>query len=190
MDAINNATVGVEAAVNDARNGLVLRDTTGATTGNLIVANADATNTADRLGVAVDAAQNERRQRFAALQVFHEGVRLDTLNNGQGVRLGSFLITDSLGASSGVNLRTVEAKTVGDVLDLINGLGLAVEARINDTGDGILLVDTGAWQRYPGSARVRHRYRRGRPEDPGTSQTVDSRRARPLKSSTGRPPPS
>ena len=43
IDAINAASVGITAAYNSARNGLVLTDTTGATTSNLIVANGDAT---------------------------------------------------------------------------------------------------------------------------------------------------
>lgn len=143
VEAINAAAVGIEASVNDARNGLVLRDTTGATSGNLIVANADATNSADRLNLAVDAAQNSVDSGALHVQTFHEGLELSSLNNGKGVQLGSIMISDTLGATSGVNLRTSGAKTVGDVLDLINGLGLAVQARINDTGDGIMLVDTG-----------------------------------------------
>jgi flagellar hook-associated protein 2 len=141
IDRINQAGVGVMASVNPARNGILLRDSTGATSGNLIVANADATNTADRLGLSIDAAQSSVDGGSLHLQVFHSNLRLDTLNNGQGVRLGSFLITDSNGRTSGVNLRTAEAETVGDVISLINGLGLAVEARINSTGDGLLLVD-------------------------------------------------
>lgn len=143
LDRVNAAGLGVTAAINPARNGLVLRDGTGATASNLIVANADATNTADKLGLSVNAARSSVDSGSLHLQVFHERVRLDALNNGRGVRPGSFLITDSTGRTSGVNLRTSGAETVGDVLDLINGLGLAVQARINDTGDGILLVDTG-----------------------------------------------
>jgi flagellar hook-associated protein 2 len=92
--------------------------------------------------LTINAAQQRVDGGSLHLQVFHENLSLDTLNNGKGVKLGSFLITDTAGATSGVNLRVAEAKTVGDVLDLINGLGLAVEARVNDTGDGILLVDT------------------------------------------------
>jgi flagellar hook-associated protein 2 len=73
----------------------------------------------------------------------NETTQLASFNGGRGVKLGSILITDTLGKTSGANLRTANVKTVGDVLDLINGLGLAVEARINDTGDGIALIDTG-----------------------------------------------
>ncbi len=142
IELINGAGVGITATINTARNGIALRDTTGATTGNLIVANADATNAADKLGLTINAARQNVDSGSLNLQVFHENLRLDTLNNGNGVSLGSFLITDSTGASGAVNLRTSTVETVGDVLDLINGLDLAVEARINDTGDGILLLDT------------------------------------------------
>ncbi len=129
--------------MNDARDGISLRDTTGSSAGNLVVANADATDTADKLGLAVDAAQQTADSGSLHLQVVHANTLLSTYNNGQAVQLGSLLITDSTGKSSGVNLRTADAKTVGDVIDLINGLDLAVEARINDTGDGLLLIDTG-----------------------------------------------
>ena len=130
------------ASVNEARNGIVLRDTTGATTSNLIVANADATNTADKLGVTFNSAATSVNSGSLDLQVLNESTRLDSLRNGQGVRLGSFTIVDTTGKTGAVNLRTSSAETVGDVIELINGLDIAVEARINDTGDGILLADT------------------------------------------------
>ena len=91
--------------------------------------------------------QEQCRQRIAAPAGFSTRTcSLDALNNGKGVRLGSFTHHRLPGATSGVNLRTSEAKTVGDVLELINGLGLAVEARINDTGDGIMLRRHGQWR--------------------------------------------
>jgi len=143
VDRLNNSGIGIRADINDARGGIVLRDTTGATSGNLIVANvADGTNTADALGLTVDAAQTTVDGGPLHLQTVFKTTRLDDLNNGSGVQLGSIMITDSQGNTSGVNLRTAEAETVGDVLDLINGLGLGLEARMNNTGDGIALVDT------------------------------------------------
>lgn len=142
IEQINDAAVGVTATINDARNGISLRDTTGATTSNLIVANGDATNTADALGLTIDAAEKSVDGGSLHLQTFHENLSLDSLNSGDGVHLGSILITDTTGKTSGVNLATSEAETVGDVIDLINGTGLALEARVNDTGDGIMLVDT------------------------------------------------
>ncbi len=159
IELINGSGVGMAASINTARNGIALRDTTGVTTGNLIVANADATNTADKLKLTVDAAQQSVDSGSLHLQVVHENQALATLNNGKGVSLGSFLITDSTGKTGGVNLRTAEAESVGDVIDLINGLDLAVEARINLTGDGILLIDTGGGEgtmevRESGSGRT------------------------------------
>ena len=108
----------------------------------MVANNADGTETADKLGLAIDAAQKTVDGGSLHLQTVHEGTLLSTLNRGKGVQLGSIMITDTTGSSSGVNLLTSDAQTVGDVLDLINGAGLAVEARINDTGDGIVLIDT------------------------------------------------
>lgn len=142
VNLINDAGVEIRASINGARSGIQLTDTTGLTSANLIVANGDTTNTADRLGLTIDAATSVVDGGSLNLQFINENTRLDTLNNGAGVELGSILITDTTGAESGINLLTSEAETVGDVLDLINGMGLAVEARINDSGDGIVLIDT------------------------------------------------
>ena len=59
-----------------------------------------------------------------------------------GIVRGSFRITDSAGGLSAINLVTDEIKTVGDLVDQINSLGVAVTAKINDDGDGIELTDT------------------------------------------------
>src|SRR5690606_35734203 len=61
---------------------------------------------------------------------------------GQGVKLGSFKITDSNGLTTTVNLSAAEATTIGDVIDAINATSIGVEARLNDAGDGIALIDT------------------------------------------------
>ena len=66
IQLINHAGIGITAAVNSARNGIVLQDNTGAATSNLIVANADATNTADKLGVTADVAETAVDQRITA----------------------------------------------------------------------------------------------------------------------------
>jgi flagellar hook-associated protein 2 len=67
---------------------------------------------------------------------------LSQYRNGEPVRSGSFTITDTTGQVRAINFSVLQPKTVGDVLDAINGAGLALEARINDAGDGIALVDT------------------------------------------------
>jgi flagellar hook-associated protein 2 len=141
IQTINGSGTEITATVNSARNGLLLTDTSGGT-GNLIVANGDATNTADALGITVDAATASIDSGSLNRQTFHEQLALDSLNQGQGIGGGSFLITDSQGQVGAVNLTVAGATTVGDVLEAINSLNIGVEARINDTGDGILLLDT------------------------------------------------
>lgn len=139
---INDTPVGITARVNDARNGLVLNDTTGQS-GSLVVANGgDGTTTADRLKIAVSKPVSTIDSGSLNRQVISRHTSLDTLNNGQGVQLGSLLITDSKGKVGSASLKLAGAKTVGDVLDAINALTIGVTARINDAGDGIALVDT------------------------------------------------
>ena len=67
-----------------------------------------------------------------------------SLNGGSGVSATDIKITDSAGNVGAVDLNPAgnEATTLGDVIDRINALTIGVEARINDTGDGILLIDT------------------------------------------------
>ena len=72
-----------------------------------------------------------------------ENTQLEDLNLGAGVALGSFKVTDSNGRVGEVNLATEHAETLQDVIDAINNLsGVEVEARINDTGDGLTIIDT------------------------------------------------
>jgi flagellin-like hook-associated protein FlgL len=66
---------------------------------------------------------------------------LADLNGGDGVVLSAIEITDSSGASATVSL--AGASTVKDVLDRINGAGIAVLASINAEGNGIALANVG-----------------------------------------------
>jgi flagellar hook-associated protein 2 len=50
-----------------------------------------------------------------------------------------------------VGISSESIHTIGDVIDTINNQGLDIEARLNDAGDGILLVSTGSSN---GSIRV------------------------------------
>jgi flagellar hook-associated protein 2 len=139
LEAINTAGIGVAARVNDARNGILLSDTT-VGTGNLVIVNGDETQTATKLGLEVDGAQDTKSTGSLRLQVVSESTLLQTLNGGAGVSAGTVRILDNAGGSG---LLTIDGntKTIGDVIRAINNLGLKVEARINDEGDGILLVD-------------------------------------------------
>ena len=155
VNIINTATagagVGVTAAVNRARNGIQLVDTTNATASNLIVASNDATQTAEKLQIAVNAAVTSVNSGDLHLKIISENTPLAALNGGAGVRRDRFYITDTTGRRITVNLANQSIVTVGDVIRTINSLTTNVRAEINPTGDGIRLVDTA---RGSGTLRV------------------------------------
>ncbi|MBU6175543.1 MAG: flagellar filament capping protein FliD, partial [Planctomycetes bacterium] len=66
---------------------------------------------------------------------------LSRLNQGRGVRLGNFVITNSQGLKKTIVLNS-NTKTVGDVLNSINNNTIGIQARLNEDGDGILITDT------------------------------------------------
>ena len=142
--AINAQATGVTASINSARNGILLTDTTGATASNLIVANGDANNSATALGIVANAAVTTVNSGSLARQQVSEATLLSSLNQGNGIKVGDFTIKDSAGNVGAVDLNPAGnfAVTVGDVIDRINALTIGVEARINDEGDGIVLIDT------------------------------------------------
>jgi len=67
---------------------------------------------------------------------------LADMNDGLGISHGSILLTDSLGKSSGINLKVQNITSVGELLDAINGLDIGVSATINEDGTGITITDT------------------------------------------------
>jgi flagellar hook-associated protein 2 len=106
------------------------------------VASGDATNTAQELGLATNAAVTSVNSGDLHLQVVGAGTLLSSLNGGAGVATGEVSITDSTGKQATLDL-TSSMQTVGDVIQAVNRLGLSVQAEVNPTGDGIELVDTG-----------------------------------------------
>jgi len=139
---INNAGAGVTAAINATGNGITLTDTTGATAGNLTGTDVSGTGAAD-LNLAQDVDATTIDSGNLNLRYVSESTLLTNLNGGKGITVGQFTITDSAGASATVDLTQGNETTVSDVLAEINSRGLALTARINDTGDGILIEDTG-----------------------------------------------
>ena len=135
------AGVGITASVNQAGNGIQLTDTTGSTAGNLIVADADSSDTAESLGIAVDAAQSSVNSGDLHLQSVSENTLLSLLQRRRGVAQGSFKITGTNGHTATINVGST-FNTVGDVINAINAANVGVAAEINSTGDGIELVDT------------------------------------------------
>lgn len=138
---VNAASVGIEAHVNRARNGIELTDTTGSTAGNLIVANGDGTNTADKLQIAVDGGTGSVDSGDLHLKIVSRSTRLSELNGGKGVARGKITIYDTEGRSAQIDLGRDDVQTVGDVIREINRQGLMVRAELNQTGDGIRLRD-------------------------------------------------
>jgi flagellar hook-associated protein 2 len=143
INLINASPVNVTASINSAHNGIAIADSSGGS-GALIVANADGSKTATQLGLAVNDTVTAVNSGTLRRQTISRGTQLSSLNGGAGIALGDIRVTDSDGITKVADLNTFgeEAKTVGDVIDAINGLTNGVEARINDAGDGILLVDT------------------------------------------------
>lgn len=144
VKAINSQATGVSAAINSSRNGIAITDTTGGTASNLIVANGDGTNSATALGLVSNSASTSVDSGSLSRATVSRATLLSSLKNGAGIDVSDIKITDSSGHVTAVDLNTSghEAKTVGDVIDRINAASSGnVEARINDTGDGILIVD-------------------------------------------------
>lgn len=131
----------ITASINAAGTGLVLRDNSGGT-GGLRVQDISGTLAAD-LGIAVDAHDGDvvdggNLQR----QYISRQTLLADLGGGRGVALGQFRITDSTGAVYVVD-PAANVDTVGGMIDVINtATPDSLVARINDHGDGVVIVDS------------------------------------------------
>jgi len=143
IDALNaeaqSNNVDVEFSLNEPGNGIQATDTSGGA-GNLTISG----DAADALGIAVDDTVNSVKGDNLQLRYVSEAVKLDDLNYGRGIGTGSFQITDGLGESATVSIGS-DSETLFDVIQEINSKGLAINARINDNGDGITIEeDTGS----------------------------------------------
>lgn len=139
LDGINNAGVGVTASLNNAGNGFVLTDTAGGA-GDLSIVDSVGT-TAQQLGLLGtfdDGVVDTGDLDYAYVT---GGARIDDL----GITRGLFTITDSQGTSFNVDLTQGNELTIDDIIQEINGAspGGRVTAEVNDTGDGINLIDNG-----------------------------------------------
>lgn len=144
VDTINiDGAVSIRAAVNAAGNGIALHDESGGT-GPLTVEDVSGGLASD-LGLAGtyevdegDVINGGNLQR----QYVSRQTTLSSLNTGRGVVQGIFHITDSNGAVHNIVIGNL-VRTMGDVIDVINAVTPdTIEARINDTGDGIVVIDT------------------------------------------------
>lgn len=158
IDRINAASVGVEARLNDAGDGLLLTDTAGGT-GVFKVAETGSDSAAADLGIVGDSTAIDESGRqvidgsirttidLSDLSDSPEATRLDSLGGGPSLGQGVFQVTAASGATFFVDTGVAEAdvRSVGDVIDRINDAaaeaGVAVTARVNDAQTGILLED-------------------------------------------------
>jgi len=142
IDAINDAassnSVDVSVALNSNGTGLTVTDSSGGS-GNLIVTG-DASSAlgieTDPAGVAESAIDGTNLQR----RYVDEATKLSDLNYGRGIGTGSFRITDGFGATATINVNS-NVQTVDKLLQTINAQGLAINARVNDNGDGIIIEE-------------------------------------------------
>ncbi len=145
INTINNTSgIGVRAGLNKSHTGIILEDQTGYSAANLKISDVDST-TAHDLNIDVDTTSSKVDSGNNQLKYISEATLLSSLNGGKGITAGAFTITDSGGkrVTLSLNSTDVAQKTLGDLISMINGQGLAgVRASINATGDGLLLTDT------------------------------------------------
>jgi flagellar hook-associated protein 2 len=91
--------------------------------------------------LTVDAATSSVNSGDLNLRYISQNTTLASLNNGQGISAGKFIISNKAGNSATIDLTGSNVKTVGDVMQAINTSGINVSASINATGDGILITD-------------------------------------------------
>ncbi len=139
IDAINSSGTNITAGYNSVGNGLQLTDSSTGSSG-LVVEDSSGTLAA-QLGIAANGNVTSVNSGNLQLQYFSESMDLDELNHGEGVFRGKFTITDRDGETQTINLAQTNISTIEDVIDEINTAGTNIRARINDTGDGLLLYD-------------------------------------------------
>ena len=146
INQINKNSQGVTATLNQAGTGIVLSsnassftvaDGTGPGGGNLAsFLNIAGTSSASATGSQT--ASGDLRLRYIS-----ENTQLSSLHGGAGVKGGKILLTDGNGKFATVDLSTSSITSIGSVIQQINAAGLDIKARVNDTGDGILITQTG-----------------------------------------------
>lgn len=132
---LESENVDVVLSLNAERNGLIAQDLSSGS-GNLVISG----DGADALHIATDDSVDSFRGENLQRKYMGFATKLAELNYGRGIDTGEFRITDSNGESATIDIGN-DSTTVYDVINEINSRGLAVEARINEHGDGLLLVD-------------------------------------------------
>lgn len=142
IETINSAStannLGVEAAVDSTGSRLILRSRDGLTPVSVSDVSGNLAATLQWSGSGAELRSANLQKQYIA-----ESTKLTSLNQGKGVTAGTIRITNSRGAPRDFNFNPNDTKTLDDVIRRINSdTTLGVTARINDTGDGLLLEDT------------------------------------------------
>jgi flagellar hook-associated protein 2 len=148
IDIINSqAPEGVTVSVNSVGNGLAFTDTTDGE-GQLSASDVSGTTIRDLFRLEVDGPGSiQSDEAFlntgnTQRKYISEATELASLQNGRGVRRGSFVITDRTGGRRTVTINNNQ-NNLGDVIRVINGVGAGrIVAEINNQGDGIIIRDT------------------------------------------------
>lgn len=140
VSAVNASGSTLTASINSSGLGIDLHDSSTGL-GNITISDVNGTTAAD-LHIAGSFASSTVKSGNLQRQYISSSTRLSALNNGRGIPSGKLRITDSTGESRVLDLTQGE-ETLRDVIRQINSLGIAVEATINATGDGLVLNDSG-----------------------------------------------
>ncbi len=142
IDAINGSGLAITAELDDLGTGLEIRDTSGATASNLIIADVGGGTTAADLNIALDAAVTSVNSGSLNLRYINEATSISKYSpNGSAVSKGSFVIRDSAGNEATITIGT-SVTNIGDVIERINAAsGISVTAQLNEFGDGFVLID-------------------------------------------------
>lgn len=148
LSAINNATSGgavklqLQAQVNSNGTGIEIVDTSGSTASNLVIADVGGSTLVEQLGIEIDAAATSVNSGSLSLRTVNLATSLTKYGPGEtDVGAGTILLTDTAGNAASV-IFTSGVTKIGDILQRINAAdGVQVRAELNDTGDGIVLID-------------------------------------------------
>ncbi len=140
-DGFGNQVITV--SLNDAGNGLSIVDnTTGG--GTLTISGTGGVNTAAALGIDGTFNSGVANGNDLDLAYFGTATKLDSLYDGDGIGTGSFEIIDGDNNRAEITISASDT-TLADVIRRINqSSAVDVTARINDTGDGIIIEDNTA----------------------------------------------
>jgi flagellar hook-associated protein 2 len=142
----------IVASLNDTGTGITLTDTTGGAN-NLIIGG----SAAAELGVETDVAgvaANSVRGEDLEHRYISESTLVGSLNGGKGIGEGKFRITDANGTIAEITVDE-SVQTLGHLIKRINDASIGVTARINDTGDGLLIEEEVPGGGSPGAVKIK-----------------------------------